>query len=53
MSVQINETDHDTIVVNGKEIFKDANGNWISRHELTAQESLAFSDYIKHKTIIT
>lgn len=51
MSVEINETDHETIVVNGKEIFKDGDGKWISRQELTASESLAFSNYVNSKPV--
>lgn len=46
MAIEIKETDHDTIVVNGKEVYKDANQNWIARQELTTQEQNAFNNYI-------
>ncbi len=28
-------TDHEVYEVNGKEIYKDSNGNWIAREEFT------------------
>lgn len=33
--------------VNGKELYKDSNGNWIARIELTNQECIAFNNYMK------
>lgn len=38
MCVEIRETEHDTILVNGKEVYKDHEGNWIARIPLTAAE---------------
>lgn len=40
-------TDHEMYDVNGKEIYKDGNGNWIAQDELTQQERNAFSNYRK------
>ena len=31
--------------VNGKEVYKDTNGNWVARQELTANESNAFLNH--------
>jgi phage terminase large subunit len=37
MSIVINPiSDHELYEVNGKEIYKDSNGNWIAREEFTA-----------------
>ena len=48
MSVTINPViDHESYNVNGKEIYKDTNGNWIARQELTTQETMAFGNYRK------
>lgn len=48
MSVTITPiTDHESYSVNNKEIYKDSNGNWIAREELTTQENNAFSNYRK------
>ena len=48
MSVVINPiTDHELYEVNGKEIYKDSNGNWIAREEFTQQERNAFQNYRK------
>lgn len=38
-------TDHEVYEVNGKEIYKDSNGNFICREELTTQEMSAFNNY--------
>ncbi len=51
MSVKITETDHNTILVNNKELYRDANGNWVSNLELTAPELIAFNDYILSPTM--
>lgn len=40
-------TDHESYSVNKKEVYKDSNGNWIARQELTTLESNAFSNYKK------
>jgi hypothetical protein len=51
MSVRIEpKTDHESYSVNGKEVYKDNNGNWIQRQELTSQELNAFNNY--KKTVI-
>jgi hypothetical protein len=48
MSVRIEpKTDHESYNVNGKEVYKDSNGNWIQRQELTSQELNAFNNYKK------
>ncbi len=48
MSVTIQpKTDHESYLVNNKEVYKDSNGNWIARQELTTQENNAFSNYRK------
>ena len=48
MSVIIQpKTDHESYLVNNKEVYKDSNGNWIARQELTTQENNAFSNYRK------
>lgn len=39
--------DHESYNVNGKEIYKDTNSNWIARQELTTQENNAFRNYKK------
>ena len=44
-------TDHEVYEVNGKEIYKDSNGNWIAREEFTQQERNAFTNY--KKTVIS
>ena len=40
-------TDHELYQVNNKEIYKDSNGNWITRQEFTQQERNAFNNYKK------
>lgn len=48
MSVKIIPiTDHEAYNVNGKEVYKDSNGNWIQRQELSTQETMAFHNYKK------
>lgn len=48
MSVRIEPiTDHESYSVNGKEVYKDSNSNWIQRQELTTQELNAFNNYKK------
>ncbi len=39
--------DHESYEVNGKEIYKDSNDNWIAREEFTQQERNAFVNYRK------
>jgi hypothetical protein len=51
MSVKIIPiVDHESYNVNGKEVYKDSNGNWIQRQEFTTQETMAFNNY--KKTVI-
>jgi len=40
-------TDHELYEVNGKEVYKDTNGNWIARDGLTYKERNAFNNYKK------
>lgn len=48
MSIVINPiSDHELYEVNGKEIYKDSNENWIAREEFTQQERNAFQNYRK------
>jgi hypothetical protein len=48
MSVRIEPIiDHESYNVNDKEVYKDSNGNWIQRQELTSQELNAFNNYKK------
>lgn len=48
MSVKIIPiVDHESYNVNGKEVYKDTNGNWIQRQEFTTQETIAFNNYKK------
>jgi len=48
MSVRIIPiTDHELYEVNGKQIYKDSNGNWLQRQEFTTQELNAFNNYKK------
>ena len=48
MSIAITPiTDHELYEINGKEIYKDTNGNWITRQEFTQQERNAFNNYKK------
>lgn len=49
MAIEVKETDHETILVNGKEVYKDQDNNWIARTELSSQESLAFNNYLNAK----
>ena len=48
MSVVIKPiTDHECYQINNTEIYKDSNGNWIARGELTQMERNAFANYKK------
>lgn len=38
-------TDHELYEVNGKEVYNDTNGNYISRVPFTVKEMSAFSNY--------
>lgn len=46
MAVKIERRNLHEIEVNGKEVYKDINGNWIAREELTSVEYKAFRLYI-------
>lgn len=46
MATKIHSADKDTVYVNGKLIYKDTNGNWVSKLELTTQEQEAFNNYL-------
>ena len=48
MSVRITPiVDHESYTVNNKEVYKDSNGNWITRQQFTQQETNAFANYKK------
>jgi len=49
MSVKINTSQFNEgiIFVNGKEVFKDTNGKWITRTELTTYEYQAFKRHLE------
>lgn len=48
MSVRIEPIeDHERYSVNGKEVYKDGNGNWLQHQELTTYEMNAFNNYKK------
>jgi hypothetical protein len=42
--------EHESYSVNGKEVYKDTNGNWLAREELTASELKSFHEH-KRKVI--
>jgi len=39
--------DHESYTVNGKEIYKDTNGNYVCRQEFSTNETNAFNNYKK------
>jgi hypothetical protein len=46
MSVTINPIiDHETYEVNGKTVYQDSRGEWISKQELSSTEWNAFRNY--------
>jgi len=45
MSVVILKLNDGYFTINGKEIYKDTNGNWIAREELTTAELKEFRGY--------
>jgi hypothetical protein len=48
MSITITPiTDHENYDVNGKEVYKDTNGNWINKGDLSDAENRAFRTYKK------
>ena len=50
MPIEIVEvTKNDEYTVNGKCVYKDSNGNWITREELTEAEYVEFRRYMKIK----
>jgi hypothetical protein len=49
MSVQIREIRKgEEYEVNGKNVYKDSNENWIAREELTEEEFVTFRRHKKH-----
>ncbi len=49
MSVQIREIRKgEEYEVNGKNVYKDSNENWITREELTEEEFVTFRRHKKH-----
>lgn len=47
MSVSIKTISDDAIEVNCKPVYRDADGKWISKQELTAAELKAFQQHIQ------
>jgi len=47
MAVEIYDDGDKTIWVNGKEVYLDGDGNWISREELLPSEQAALNDWIR------
>lgn len=51
MSITIKPiVEHESYDVNGKEVYKDSNNNWVARQELTTNEAKAFNEH-KSKVI--
>ena len=49
MSVQIREIRKgEEYEVNGKNVYKDSNENWVAREELTEEEFVTFRRHKKH-----
>lgn len=47
MATTINQISDTEISVNGKMIYRDVNGRWVTTIELTTQESEAVQQHIK------
>jgi len=45
--VKIVQTEADKMTINGKHIYIDPNGKWVTTQELTQYESDAFHSHIK------
>ena len=43
----VSKVDEDKIRVNGKLVYRDMEGNWSSRVELTTKEQEALSEYLQ------
>jgi hypothetical protein len=46
MSVKIKKHDDNLIIVNGKMVIRDSNGNWLAQEELTSTETKTFIEFI-------
>lgn len=46
MSVEIKKVNDTEYTINGKEIYKDTNNNWVAREELTTAE---LKEFRRHK----
>ncbi len=46
VQVEITAVDQELIHVNGKELRKDMNGNWIAKEELTSMELRFFREFL-------
>jgi len=47
MSVNIDQTVDHEMYVNNKYCYKDTNGNWIAKEELTPSEAKAFRQHVR------
>lgn len=45
-SIQVTEIDCTKVYVNGKEVIKDTNGNWVCKEELTTSEQKALREHL-------
>lgn len=50
MAIEIKETDRDTLLVNGKEVYRDGE-TWRARTELTNQEQIALLNYVNKDSL--
>lgn len=48
MSVTIKTISDDAVEVNCKLVYKDSDGKWIAKQELTTAETQAFQQHIQH-----
>ena len=51
MAVKITPTVANTYLVNDVELYQDSENNWLSRGELTTEETTAFLNYIEPITV--
>ncbi len=47
MAIRITQIDESTLRINGKIVYKDANGKWIANTELTPSEKRDFLNHLE------